>query len=223
MKTSKIILFSYISLLALIFLGFVIYLTQFDHETRHREQMNYKTISEELPSFKYISVDGESIKIKGGDKSELSVMVKPDTIIAKLNYNCENDTLYISHSDLNNNLTIHIKEPSTVNVISNRSRIWITNLNADTLNYKGLNGSEINGFNDTKIQVVNAALSESRFHAYNGSFDQMRLDADRSNVNVRCMMSEITGQIKDNSEVRFNNADILNMKKDKSSRFYCYP
>ncbi|MFC0878064.1 hypothetical protein ACE01N_15815 [Saccharicrinis sp. FJH2] len=223
MKTSKIILFSYISLLALIFLGFVIYLTQFDHETRHREQMDFKTISEELPSFKYISVDEQSVTVRSGEITEITVMVRKDTNDVKINYHLAHDTLFIKKSDAYINLTVNITNPHVVNLISNKSHVWINDMKSDTLNYEGSGNSELSGFRNTEIHVVNAMLSESRFYAYNGSFDQINLDADRSNVNVRCMMSEITGQIKDNSEVRFNNAEILNMKKDKSSRFYCYP
>lgn len=223
MKTSKIILFSYIGLLALAFLGFVIFLTKFDHKARSREHTEYKTLTENLPAFKFISVDQQSLKIQGDDTSYLSMFVKIDSDISTIAYSCSNDTLYIKKSGLDNEVTLHLKNTTALNLVSRNSRVSINDLKLDTINYTAWNGSELRGFRNSDIQVMNTGLSGSRFYAFEGSISQLNLNAEKSSLNIRCKLASVTGQMHDNSELRLKNSGILNLKKDNSSRFYCYP
>lgn len=223
MKTSKLILFSYIGILALTFLGFVIYLTTVDQESRSTVESKYQQISEQLPFFNCISVDRISLNITGSDKSEISVYVERDKEVPDIAYRCSNDTLFVDYTGKYGYVNLQLQNTPTLNVISKGGVVHMKEIEVDTLNYTGLDESELRGFNGCKVSVVTVDLLNSRFFAFNGSMGRFQLNAAKSRVNVKCDLAEVAGEISNNSEVRINNAESLSLRKDKSSRFFCYP
>ena len=224
MKTSKIILFSYIGLIAVAFLIFVIYLRHADNKYR-REAGKYTTIEKDIPSFKYIYTDGGVfINLLNDDRTFITVSAQEKYNVSEINFSVSNDTLFVHPTNNTNSASIHLKHRSSLNLVSNNAKVFINGFNTDTLNYLAMAKSEISGFNNnSNITVVNATLTESKFNAYQGSIDQLNLKSVKSSTNIRSKMSAVSANMKDNSDVRLGNCDKIDLEKDESSKFYCYP
>ena len=221
MKTSKIILFSYIGLLALAFFIFVIYLTQINHKYE-KERGELKTITKDLPAFKYISVDQQSVQLKNDDKTFISALVKEDSDVPDIAFTCSNDTLFINHSGNYMTLIIHLKNSPELNLINHNSNIFITDFSADTMNYTATGKGQISGFKNTNIGIFNAGLFDSQLNAYNGSIDHLNLKSEKSKVYVTNKINSVNAQIVDNSDVRLKGCNKIDIEKDDSSKFNCY-
>lgn len=222
MKTSKIILFSYIGLLAMAFLAFVIFIVNVDHKFKSQES-KVKTLTKELPAFKYICVERQSVQLKNDDKTYISALIEQDSDLKEITFKSSGDTLFINHTDGYLNLVIHLKDISELNLINLNANISVSDLVLDTLNYQATGTGQISGFRNSTIGTVNAGLSGSQFNAYDGAISQINLKAENSKVNIRKKLDSFIAQISTNSDVRIGNCYKINFEKDDSSKFYCYP
>ena len=222
MKTSKIILFSYIGLIAVAFLIFVIYLSAAEDNPR-TSIPKYTIIEKEVPAFKYIVADHQNIAFNHDERIHISAPVQNKDSVSEINYSLLNDTLYILPTKGVDYVTIHIGDVSKLTIVNNSARILANGVITDTLNYIGTGNSEINGFSNSTIGFVSADISGSRLYAYQGSIDELNLNAEKSSVNIRSKMSLAKVQLSDNSDVRLGNVGKIDLEKDDSSKFYCNP
>ena len=222
MKTSKIILFSYIGLLATAFLVFVIVLRAADQEYREVDG-KYTTIKKDLPDFKYIHIEGQNTNLVNSDSCFIDALALEKSNVTEINFSVLNDTLFIHPTSYVNTVSVFFPRRSNIYLDNYNARINLVSINADTLNYIGIENSEISDFYKSTVGYVDANVKDSRFYAYQGTIGQLSLNADHSNINIRNKMSSAKVQLSDNSDVRLGNVDKIDLEKDESSKFYSNP
>lgn len=224
MKTSKIILFSYIGLLFLAATGFVIYGVTTDYTPRVKPQTVLKTIKADIKPYKYINTTRQNIDIKTDTANYLSIRLPEESHVNNIDFKVSNDTLYLTRTHKYYYVTIHTTPKSVINVTSNSAYTSFYNINADTLNYNGENNSKINNFYDnTSIKALNITLEKSKLRANNGSFDELRLNSTDSYVYIKHKINNVEGQIKHKSEVQLRGSKRIDLAMDESSKLYCRP
>lgn len=222
MKTSKIILFSYVGLLATAFLVFVIVLRAADQEYREVDG-KYTTIKKELPDFKYIHIEGQYTNLVNSDSCFIDALAPEKSNVKEINFSVLNDTLFICPTNNVNTVSVFFPKRSNLYLVNYNARINLVNVNADTLNYIGVENSEISDFYKSTVGYVDATVKDSRFYAYQGSITKLNLNAEKSAVNIRGKMSAANVVISNNSEVRLGSVDKINLEKDESSKFFSNP
>lgn len=222
MKTSKIILFSYIGLLAFAFLVFVIVLQAADKTYKEVDRKS-NVIKKDLPDFKFIAVEGQNINLINDMNNYIEAVSHEKSKVSEINFSVLNDTLFIHPTSNALGVSVHFPRRSNLALVNKNAHIRVSSFNADTLNYIGTGNSEISGFSESKIGYVDANVKNSRFYAYQGTIGQLSLNADHGNINIRSKMSTASVIINNNSDVRLGNVDKIDLEKDETSKFFCNP
>ena len=130
MKTSKIILFSYIGLLATAFLVFVIYVKAADKKYRENDG-KYTIIKKELPDFKYINIEGQNTNILNADEYYIDAVALEKSNVTEINFSVLNDTLFIRPTSNVNTVSVHFPKRSNLLLTNKNAKIRVSSFNAE--------------------------------------------------------------------------------------------
>ncbi len=222
MKKSKLILFSYLGFLALLYLIFYIVgsgLIGGPLETKNKFEQNII----ELSDFKIISTTSQTINLKAGDSYSLSVFYLKDSVPPQIQWQISGDTLILKKSEQYDDLTIKIPKGSAIKLISNNTRIWIENIKTDSLLLEALD-SQIYGFNNSEVNVLNVTLKNSKLEASQGAFNHIITELNNGKFSIyNAQLKTITGNALNNSKLRFKKTNKVTLNLDDSSTLAFYP
>ncbi len=220
MKTSKLILFSYIGLLAFAFLIFVIFLKATDQERRAEQKIKIETHQVGLPSFTHVKVDRQNTEIKCGDTNMATVYYHKDSVCPDILWEKIGDTLLIKKSDQYSQLKIVVNSTVSLHVESQGGKVSFNKLKIDSLFLNGTKAT-FNGFDNSEVDYVYANLMKSRVQSYSGQFNNAEMNLTSSNIYISKPMISIRGKAAEKSEFRIRKVHKIDLEMDESSNLRC--
>ena len=103
-------------------------------------------------------------------------------------------------------------------LINHNARILIKGIHTDTLKYIASENSQLDGFNDSEIEMFKAEIKGARIQAYNGIINNLTLTTEKSTTNFTTKLGSVNAKIRDNSNATFKSCNEMNIDKDSSSK-----
>jgi hypothetical protein len=223
MKLSDKILFG--------FLGFIfLYLTASFAELRINGTPNViddkNSVAETvaIPGVQYLVVTGvgNSINVTGADRSVLEVRSFTGDFLGKVKYKVSGDTLTIS------GILSEATERVKISVILPKTSLKGIAVDGSVLRIEGLQSAHLSiSQNSGSIRMTGSTIGKTELNLNKGYFEisETRLDTvsatlERSQVNIFSLVGLLKGSMKNESAVRVNDVQEIQLKKDESSRLY---
>lgn len=221
MKKSKLILFSYIGFLALLFLVFVIFLTSTDDERRAENDDKFAKATVELPDFAYVKINQQNMSISSGESNLATVTYPKDSLKPEIVWRMDGDTLCLDASDKYHNLKLKFSNRALLQAKVSKASIYFSDLQVDTLLLHGKE-AKFNGFNKTNLKFLELHLSSSRMHNYNGNVEAATVDMLDSHVVLNKTVDRVKGKLRSKSSIQVRKVKRINLDLDESSKLRSY-
>jgi len=228
MKTSNIIFLSFLIFLfggiTTLFIGSKIY----NEDDGIRD---FATIEKELPAFSVVVAEpGANFNLKNGEQNKMMQNYNKNTVPYFPSFIVRNDTLFVSAAEKLNyrkphlifETEIYCKNISGI-VVKEGSSIQLNDLNTDSLNLK-LDKARLNG-SISKTSFVSLTARDSYMNFDNGeNIEKIVLELDHTELYLPTQkdVSNVEGELKNNSRVHLSLNGNMNLKVDKSSYFSTY-
>jgi hypothetical protein len=145
-----------------------------------------------------------------------------DSVPPNVLWEIKGDTLQLRSSKEYNTLNVSIHNKQTLKLEVNDAHILMHDIAIDTLQILA-SRARMNGFRNTSIKMLYANLSNSNFNAYNGTFNVVNAELDKSNLTIQRKVQSITGNAMNHSDARFKKTNKINMTFDDNSTLRFYP
>lgn len=216
MKTSKIILVSFVSLVVLFLLSLLIQKPQREH-TPVKTEVHEMT----LPAIHFLQVNNsERINLHSDTSNRITVLYLENKKPEHWPYRISIDTLIIDSLAENPDIGIYL-DPATLHSISlKESEIRINRFNQSYLSIEGYQCRV--SINDCLFDTLHADLRTfSELTADNQPINYLSLKLDRSNCQFYSeQIRTLTAELRDTSELSVNKVISNRTDSDESSRFY---
>lgn len=214
MKTSNIILISYISLMLLYSSTYFI--------PYHGEEVKYSIRTVKINDFRYLKLmPGTNISFVKDDDNFLEIPV-PENIKTPIIYNAKGDTLVIHFYKTPikyNRIKLHGR---ITNSLISDSAICYIRINTDSLSISGKNQSSFFFEEASETQVLNAKLSgKSKINAENFRTKYLTLKLKgEAHFSTHNKINKALISLKDNSILRVGKIDSLVLNQEGSNHVY---
>jgi len=214
MKTSKIILISFLSVFCLGLLSFMITTEKPKNET----QLEY--INQKLPDFKVVRASkNANVTLITGDTCSIQYCILKDSAV-KHPYEIVADTLFLKplkHGSKNAHYSIYLNKVHKI--INDGGNLGI-NLVQDSLNVTTINKGRLQFYDKSSLGVVHLKLYQnSKCFLFNDNIKNLILDANNSKININKRVSTVNLTAKNKANITLKSANTLSAKCDSSSRF----
>ncbi|HKK81665.1 MAG TPA: hypothetical protein VJ909_05415 [Prolixibacteraceae bacterium] len=215
MKTSKIILIVFLSLVGFFLLSLLI---QVDPK-KQKPQLEKKAI--DLPPFNHLVLrDSYNVKLHQAKTNSAWSLVKVDSLALLPEFVMKSDTLVLSweNNENNRNKTISCSNLKTISV--ENSKVDINNLPADSLHINAVKGKiYYNASSDMNYLQIN--LTQNSFFRGKGqAVKTIKVDASQSKAEILINQTHtLKANLRNQSNLRTNQVLQTDVKADTSSRY----
>jgi len=218
MKTSKIILISYLSLIGLLFLSFAI-------TTGHRGFADWKIEKQEeiIPDIRFIRLaDGSRLNVEKGNTPAMAIEYLKDSVKRPLPYRFSGDTLIMESWEHFRYYTSFTVYTDKIERVETRGGKVFLSLQQDSLEIVGQNkGTEIHLRKSSEIDHINALLKDhARFHITESVINRINITTDNSFANCDVPVKEVVLKATNQSEIYLNDVMHLQSERDETSRLF---
>ena len=219
MKTSKIILVSYLSLIGLFFLSFVI-------TTDRSESSSYWNIEqreEKMSEIRHVQMNGQGrLEIKKANSSRMEIWYHKDSTQRPLPYRISGDTLIMEgyeHFRYYTQFTLYANKIDRVE--TNGGNIFLS-LQQDSIMIDGQNkGAEIHIRENSEIGNINVGLKDhASLHIHESAINRMDIITDNSYVNCNVPIKDVALKATNQSVVHLRDVNNLQSERDETSGLY---
>lgn len=223
MKKNKII-----SIIYLAFITTTILTAYIDAKAHNKVKYNVKEISRSINNFKILVIAKQTnVSITKDTINQLNKLyyhdqddLKNDTIsfIKNIDYKVSGDTLFI-HKTSNKQLYIKAKEINQI-IANEKSKVDILKFTSENLIINSQKANVYGRKNNIQNLTITAS-NHSNINFYNSNIDSLTVYASNSEIyNVGNKTKTIKVKLKDSSYLRTSETLLLNVLKDKTSRYY---
>ena len=218
MKTSKIILLSFLSLVGLALLSALITV---DHK---RNSIEKETVEETFGNIRVIKAGkGVSVTIRSAETNLLSLHHYKDSTYV-MPYEIVGDTLLLKpHKQNQGNWHYNVNINSPVSSIINNGGHINLKLKQDSLQVVCDQQGRFDVYNESSLVYLNLIVNEdSRSHLRNSSISRLDLRVDGSRVNINNKIEDVYLSAINKADVTMQTAGKLKVECDASSRYRIY-
>lgn len=222
LKTSNKILLGYVaSLFVLIGCTLVFGFTNVANLAESRFTPNAETNSEAMDEFSVLHIDGNaSLSLEKGDNFEIIRTTYPnDTTVVNIDYYINNDTCFVTSWERSgmNHAVLKVGNIKTA-IVENNNKLFIADFKQDSLKVF-LNAGQLETshglFNVDQLELTATGGANAMLQGINN----LRLDAEDSQIQVYSYLESISGEIKQDSRLELHQSvGKLHLEKSKDSR-----
>lgn len=179
----------------------------------------------DLSVINYLVLNGvdKDVNVIGSDQSSLEVRSISGDFLKKIKYVVSGDTLTLSGIDAGDIETFKITVfvPSSFKAINTtNSRATIKGLHTPLLNIYQTKGDV--SMSDCSIATIELNLNAAHLSIYNATMEMMSVELEASTVNIHSPLMRLQGSLKNKSLLLIEDAQDIQLKKDKNSRLNLY-
>lgn len=165
----------------------------------------------------------KDVNVIGSDQSSLEVRSISGDFLKKVKYVVSGDTLTLSGIDAGDTETFKITVfvPSNFKAINaTNSRATIKGLHTPLLNIYQTKGDI--SMSDCSIATIELNLNAAHLSIYDATMEMMSVELEASTVNIHSPLMLLQGFMKNKSLLLIEDAQDIQLKKDKNSRLNMY-
>lgn len=179
----------------------------------------------DLSVINYLVLNGvdKDVNVIGSDQSSLEVRSISGDFLKKIKYVVSGDTLTLSGIDAGDSETFKITVfvPSSFKAINaTNSRATIKGLHTPLLNIYQTKGDV--SMRDCSIATIELNLNAAHLSIYDATMEMMSVELEASTVNIHSPLILLQGFMKNKSLLLIEDAQDIQLKKDKNSRLNLY-
>ncbi|MBK3516559.1 hypothetical protein [Carboxylicivirga marina] len=220
MKTSKIILIAFLSVICL---GLLSFLITINNKKYKGNSIQSKTKTEKLPDFSIVKViNGASVRIQSSNTNKVKYSYSADSLNNPI-FHIKGDTLIVEPSQLDKHNIECTFETNNITEIINKGGTITLDLTQDSIKICNQNNGRC--FLNRKSSVKNIQLKSIEKSSTTISADniyQLIMDVNNSNVIVNKDIQSITLSANNNSRVTLQSVKSLVVECDTTSKFNVY-
>lgn len=217
MKTSKIILIVFFSILALFMLSLRIQV-----DTEKQNQQNVEKSTTNLPTFNHLVIkNSTNIRLKQGKEFTAFVNFKADSQIQMPTFEIKSDTLVLNWPKNENNWNKTITCPNLKSIRIENSMINIDNLPTDSLRVYAMKG-EIFYNTSSNLNYLQLSLSQNSIFRINGQrIKNIEADITQSKAEIWLNQTDtLRASLRKQSNLSTNQVLKTEVETDASRRYY---